>query len=316
MIPYVVWNRKGRIMLKKAKNALRPYFMIALGCMVMTVAMNLFLIPYKLAPGGVSGLSTVIFYVIGGAIPVGVLMLIINIPLFLTGLKSRGRQFLLRSLFGSVLLSLFIDLSTPFFNWLINEYFVRFDESMATPDLLLNGIIGGFIMGIGLGMVLKEEATTGGTDLAAAILKKISPKLTLGQYLLILDGLVVFFAAIAFRSVKLGLYAALSLYLSSKTIDAYIEGFNFAKSLMIISDKSDAIAQKLMMDVSRGVTGLKGLGMYSKMDKTVLLCVVKREEIPVVKEIVKDCDPDAFVLLSDVREVLGEGFLPLHPSKD
>ena len=166
-------------------------------------------------------------------------------------------------------------------------------------------------MGLGLGMVLKEEATTGGTDLAAALLKGF-PRRSIGELLLILDGCVILFATLVFRSVKLGLYASISLYISTKTIDTYIEGFHFAKSLMIISEKSQEISRRLMMDVDRGVTGLKGIGMYSGADKTVLLCVVKKQEMPKVKEIVKQCDPNAFVLLSDVREVLGEGFEPLH----
>lgn len=300
-------------MMKLSKSVWRSYLVIALGCLVMTIAMNLFLIPYKLAPGGVSGLSTVIYYLMGGILPVGMLMLIFNIPLFLTGYKSRGRQFLIRSLFGAVLLSLMIDGTSSFSNLLVNDYFIKFDQSMAIPDLLLNAIIGGFVMGIGLGIILKEEATTGGTDLAAAILRKYFPKFSMGQYLLILDGSVIIFATLAFRSVKLGLYAALSLYISSKTIDAYLEGMNFAKGLLIISEHSEIIAQRLLHDVDRGVTGLKGLGMFSKQEKTVLLCVVKREEITKVKEIVKECDHKAFVLLIDVREVLGEGFLPLHP---
>ncbi len=302
-------------MLKRFKEGCRPYLIITLGCLIMTISMNLFLIPYKLAPGGVSGLSTVIFYVIGSAIPVGMLMLFFNIPLFLTGYKSRGRQFLFRSLYGAVILSVMIDATWPFFNRLIHEYLIRFDETMAVPDLLLNALIGGLIMGFGLGIILKEDATTGGTDLGAAILKKLFPKFSVGQYLLFLDGCVILFATIAFRSVKLGLYAALSLYISTKTIDAYLEGLNFAKSLLIISDHSEEIAKRLMCDVERGVTGLKGMGMYSKQDKTVLLCVVKREEIAIVKEIVKDCDANAFVLLIDAREVLGEGFLPLQEKK-
>ncbi len=300
-------------MMKLFKGAWRPYLIIALGCFIMTISMNVFLIPFKLAPGGVSGLSTVIFYVFNGIIPVGTLMLIFNIPLFLTGYKSRGRQFLLRSLFGAVLLSVMIDGTSAFFNKLVNEYLIKFDEAMATPDLLLNALVGGRIMGFGLGVILKEDATTGGTDLAAALLRKHFPRFSMGQYLLFLDGSVIVFATLAFRSVKLGLYAALSLYIATKTIDAYLEGMNFAKSLLIISEQSEVIAARLMHDVDRGVTGLKGLGMYSKQEKTVLLCVVKREEITVVKDIVKDCDPKAFVLLIDVREVLGEGFMPLHP---
>lgn len=290
----------------------KPFLLIALGCLVMTFALNVFLIPFKLAPGGVSGLSTVIYYVVNKTIPVGALMLLFNIPLFLGGLKSRGRKFAIRSLYGAVLLSVLVDITAPFAENLINDSLIRFDSSMAVPDLLLNALVGGLIMGLGLGMVLKEDATTGGTDLAAAILKKVFPRFSLGNLLLMLDGLVIIFATIVFRSVKLGLYATISLYVSSKTIDTYIEGFNFAKSLMIISDRSEEIAGRLMTDVDRGVTGLKGMGMYSKADKTVLLCVVKKQEIPRVKEIVKECDPNAFILLSDVREVLGEGFQPLH----
>ncbi|NMA67561.1 MAG: YitT family protein [Clostridiaceae bacterium] len=286
------------------------YLKIALGCLVVTISMNLFLIPYKLAPGGVSGLSTVIFYLLNGKIPVGFLMLLFNIPLFLSGYKSRGRTFLIRSLYGAVLLSLFVDISTPLFDVLI-KYLIKFDETMALPDLLLNSLIGGALMGFGLGIILKENATTGGTDLAAAILRKLFPRYSLGQYLMFIDGLVIIFATLAFRSFKLGLYAALCLYISTKTIDAYMEGLKFAKGLLIISDSHDEIAQRLLTDVDRGVTGLKGIGMYSRKDKTVLLCVVKREEIPTVRTIVKKIDEKAFILLIDVREVLGEGFIPL-----
>jgi len=163
--------------------------------------------------------------------------------------------------------------------------------------------------------VLKEDATTGGTDLLAAVLGKMFPKFSVGQYLLFMDGCVIVFAIIAFKSVKLGLYASLSLYVASKSIDAYLEGMHFSKSLLIISENSEKIAQRLLNEVDRGVTGLKGIGMYSRKDKTVLLCVVKREEIHIVKEIVKDCDERAFVLLIDVREVLGEGFTPLQATQ-
>lgn len=299
----------------KEKKSWKSYILIALGCLITTISMNVFLIPFKLAPGGVSGLSTVIYYIIGGTIPVGTLMLILNIPLFLMGYRSKGHRFIIRSMFGAVMLSLMIDLTSPFFNWLINEYFISFDNEMANPDLLLYSLIGGGIMGFGLAIVLKEDATTGGTDLLAAVLKKLFPKFSVGQYLLFMDGFVIIFSVIAFKSVKIGLYASLCLYIASKSIDAYLEGMNFSKSLLIISEKSEMIAKRLLNEVDRGVTGLKGMGMYSKQDKTVLLCVVKREEIPTVKEIVKDCDQSAFVLLIDVREVLGEGFTPLPPTK-
>ena len=142
-------------MLKRFKDVLYPYIVIVIGCVVMTISMNLFLIPYKLAPGGVSGLSTVIFHLTNGMVPVGMLMLIFNIPLFLSGYKNRGKKFLFRSLFGAVFLSFLVDITAPFFNCLVNEYFVKFDETMATPDLLLNSFIGGLIMGFGLGIIFK-----------------------------------------------------------------------------------------------------------------------------------------------------------------
>ncbi|HHY63793.1 MAG TPA: YitT family protein [Clostridiaceae bacterium] len=300
----------------REKQPWKSYVLIALGCLITAIALNVFLIPFKLAPGGVSGLSTVVYYIIGGIIPVGVLMLIFNIPLFLLGYKHKGRGFMIRSLYGAVMLSLATDLTAPFFNWLTNEYFIALDNEMANPDLLLYALLGGGIMGFGLAIVLKEDATTGGTDMLAALLKNLFPKFSVGQYLLFMDGCVIVFAIIAFKSVKLGLYASLSIYVASKSIDAYLEGMHFSKSLLIISEKSEMIAQRLLTEVDRGVTGLKGIGMYSKKDKTVLLCVVKREEIPFVKQIVKECDQRAFVLLIDVREVLGEGFTPLPHSKD
>ena len=298
------------------KNGIKSYLTIGLGCFIITISMNLFLIPYKLAPGGVSGLSTVLYYVFNGNIPVGTLMLILNIPLFIIAYKSKGRKFFFRSLFGAVTLSLMIDSTAMIFNRIINEHFVNIDISMADSDLLLYALIGGGIMGFGLAIVLREDATTGGTDLISSVLHKVFPRFSVGQHLLLMDGLVIIFAAIVFKSVKLALYASMSLYVSTKTIDAYLEGLRFSKSLLIISEKSEHIAKRLLEEVDRGVTGLNGKGMYSKQDKTVLLCVVKREEIPVVKNIVKSCDEKAFILLMDAREVLGEGFAPLGLSKE
>ncbi|NLO93081.1 MAG: YitT family protein [Clostridiaceae bacterium] len=298
--------------MNRIKASWKSYLLISLGCLLVAISMNVFLIPYKLAPGGVSGLSTVLFHLFGGTIPVGTIMIALNIPLFLIGYRSKGRQFVVRSVFGSLMLSVLIDVTAPFLRWLVSDYFVYFDNTMAEPDLLLYSLIGGAIMGFGLAIVLKEDATTGGTDLMASVLNNKIPKFSVGQHLLFMDLCVVIFATIAFRSVKLGLYTTLCLYISSKTIDAYLEGINFSKALLIISEKQEEISERLMDEVGRGVTGLKGHGMYTKQDKTVLLCVVKREEIPTVKDIVRACDNKSFILLIDVREVLGEGFIPLE----
>ena len=215
------------------KLDIKSYFSIILGCFIMTVSMNMFLIPFRLAPGGVSGLSTVLYYVLEGSIPVGTLMLILNTPLFIIGYRSKGRQFLIRSLFGATLLSLMIDSTSLLFSRIINEHFIRFDNSMSDPDLLLYALIGGGIMGFGLAIVLREEATTGGTDLMAAVLHKLFRGFQSANTY-IYGRCNYTFATIVFRSVKLGLYASMCLYVSSKTIDAYLEGVRFSKAFNYI----------------------------------------------------------------------------------
>lgn len=294
-----------------------PYFLsllqILLGSAILAMSMNIFLVPYKIAPGGVSGIATVIFYLSGEKIPVGVAMLAMNIPLFLAGLKVRGRHFIIKSLIGAVLLSVIIDITEPWISSFLNR-FLSNPDGAGTHDLLLYALAGGVTTGLGLGFVFKEEATTGGTDMAAALLNKAIPWVPVGKILIILDGLVVLAAAVVFQSFQLGLYSVVALYVSAKTLDGFLEGINFSKSLMIISQKADFIAKTLMDKIDRGVTGLYGKGMYTGNSYTVLLCVVKKEEIHKVKNIVREIDPNAFVLLTDVREVLGEGFAPHHSS--
>ena len=163
-------------------------------------------------------------------------------------------------------------------------------------------------MGVGLGIVFRSGATTGGTDLGARIIHHFIPHFTMGQILLFIDTSVIIFATIAFGSFQLGLYAIVTLYISSKVIDAILEGVNFAKSVFIISDKPDEIADKILKDLDRGVTALKGTGMYTGLDKKVLFCVLHRSQIPALKEMVKSIDERAFVILTEIREVLGEGF--------
>ncbi len=284
---------------------------IFLGSAILALSMNIFLIPHKIAPGGVSGVATVLFYLSGQKIPVGVAMLAMNVPLFLAGLKVRGKHFIVRSIIGALLLSVIIDITEP---WTSSFADILLTDTVGSGshDLLLYALAGGVITGLGLGFVFKEEATTGGTDMAAALLARVFPWIPVGKILIILDGLVVLMAAIVFKSFQLGLYSAVALFVSAKTLDGFLEGINFSKSLMIISMQADSIAKALMDRIDRGVTGLYGKGMYTGNSYTVLLCVVKKEEIHKVKNTVREIDPDAFVLLTDVREVFGEGFTPHH----
>ncbi len=301
-------DRKIKQRLKKAFNIGKDYVWIILGSLITAAAINVFLVPYKIAPGGVSGIATVVFHLSGGRFPVGVTMLVLNIPLFIVGYRFVGRKFAFRTLFSTVFLSLAIDLSEPLTNYFIKTFIMQMEGAPTTPDLLLYAVFGGILSGAGLGIVFRSGATTGGTDLAARIVHHFLPHYTMGKLLLFIDGAVIVFAAVAFKSFLLGLYAIVSLFISSKVIDTILEGVNFAKAVYIISEQTDMIADRIMKELDRGVTALKGTGMYTHDDKQVLFCVLNRVQLPILKSMVKEIDPGAFVILMDIREVLGEGF--------
>jgi uncharacterized membrane-anchored protein YitT (DUF2179 family) len=286
----------------------KGYLWITLGSLITATAMNLFLVPYKIAPGGVTGIATVIYYISGSRLPVGAIMLALNVPLLMLGLKYLGGRFGIRTIFGTLFLSFVIDISEPFTRNFVEGYRIKLEEAASYPDILLYSIFGGLLMGIGLGLVFRSGATTGGTDLAARLINHWIPALTIGQTLLLIDSAVVVFAAVTFKSFQLALYAIVTLFITSKVIDAVLEGVNFAKALFIISDKAEEISMKIMEDLDRGVTALKGTGMYTGDEKQVLFCVVHRAQLPRLKEIVREIDARAFVVLAEIREVLGEGF--------
>ena len=274
------------------RTNLYDYFFIILGTLVTALSFNLFLIPHKIAPGGLSGIATVIYHISAGRIPAGTAMLVLNIPLFLLGIKELGGSFGFRTLLATVLLSLFID-------------FVKVPAM--TDDPILASIYGGVIMGIGLGLVFRGNATTGGTDLLAKIIHKFFPFIRIGWVLFVIDSLVVLTAALVFGPSE-ALYALVSLYLVTKLIDLIVEGLNAAKAFVIISDHSEIIAKRIMNELDRGVTLLKGKGAYTQQDKDVILCVINRSQTVRLKAIVNEIDPIAFVLVADVKEVMGEGF--------
>ncbi len=287
---------------------LKVYLLITFGAAITALAINVFLVPYKIAPGGLSGLSTVLFYMSGGKLPIGTTMLVINIPLFLMGYKFIGRKFFIRTIYGTIILSVIIDLTEKYMAELAQKLLINEAGTASTPDILLYSVIGGFISGIGLGIVLKMEATTGGTELAAKLLKRPVKSLTIGQTLLLIDGLIILFAIIVFKSVLIGLYSMVSLFITTKVIDALVEGVDYARAVLIISERQEEIAARIMIEMDRGVTELKGRGVYSGKDRNVLLCVLSRTEIQQIKDIVHQMDKNAFMILADVREVLGEGF--------
>jgi uncharacterized membrane-anchored protein YitT (DUF2179 family) len=281
----------------KFKRAFLEYLGIGLGCLMTAVGLIIFLVPNKIAAGGVSGLATLIYYLTG--FPVGTAMLLFNIPLFIIGVKVLGRHMGFRTLFGIVILSVGTDLLGPFF-------------PVLTHDPLLASLYGGAVCGVGMGLVFKFRGTTGGTDLVASLLHRFFPTISIGQGLLIVDAFVIALAGLVF-SAELALYAVVALFISSKVIDLIQEGFNLAKALFIISDHADEICVDILEKMGRGVTTLCGKGGYTGQPKNVLLVVVSRTEVAEVKALTLGRDPRAFVILTDVHEVMGEGFQEWKP---
>ncbi len=265
---------------------------ILFGSLCMALGMNLFLIPNKIVAGGLSGIGTVLYHLFG--LPVGLSVLVMNVPLFLLSWKILGRSFGVKTLFATVILSVFID-TTSF-------------VSVLTDDLLLASLVGGGMVGMGLGLILRQDASTGGTDLAAKIVHKVLSFISVGQILLVIDALVVLTAGMVFGQYELALYAGVTIFISARVIDAVVIGVNYTKAAYVISEKSDSISQRILKEMDRGVTELKGKGKYTNSDRPVLMCVLRSRDVPHLKQIVSDMDPGAFVFISDVREVLGEGF--------
>ena len=278
------------------RKILMNYGGITAGSGITALGLVLFLIPGKIAAGGVSGLATVIYHLFH--LPAGLTMLALNIPLFIAGLQQLGLVFSFKTIYGTVSLSIFVDLLARFL-------------VPPTQDPLLAAIYGGLLTGLGLGIVFRSGGTTGGTDLAARIIHRYL-KLSVGQALMAVDAVVIMLAGLVFN-LELALYALLALFLTTKVLDFVQEGFGHAKAALIISEKNQEIGRAILSEMNRGATALEGRGLYTGTAKELLLCVVSRAEITKLKGLVVEVDPEAFVVLSDVREVLGEGFQEIRP---
>lgn len=273
-------------------SRLKLFLRVILGTTISAVSLNVFLAPLDIAPGGVSGLAIAINHLT--RFPLGALIFALNIPIFLWGLKYFGRKFILSSLIGMFFLSFFTDLFT---------FLPRL-----TDDVLLSAIYGGVLLGLGVGLVFSAGFTTGGTDIVVQILKDKKPSLSLGRLILIIDAFIIGFAGIVFQKWETLLYSAVSLYISTFIIDLIVEGGDSAKVAYIISECPRQLAAAISSGLKRGTTHLHASSFYTNAEKSVLICVVKNYEITKLKNIIKETDSKAFVILSDSREVLGNGF--------
>lgn len=288
--------RKKKIPFKKLIKRLLG---ITVGSLIQALGIVLFLSPNKIAPGGFSGLSIIIYHLTG--FPVGAMYFILNLPLFIVASKKWGFSFIGLTLYGTITSSIFIDL----FSYLL---------SPMTDNPILASIYGGVLVGIGVGIVFKYWGSTGGTDLLSQLIYSYVG-LSFGTSMLILDTTIVVIAAFVFRSPEYALYGMLALFISSKVIDYVQEGFSTAKTVFVISDKTQEIKLRIFKELERGVTELKVIGSYTGIERDALLCVVQQKELSLIKEIIHDEDPNAFVIIGDAKEVIGEGFIPIEDAK-
>ncbi|QDP42205.1 YitT family protein [Radiobacillus deserti] len=266
------------------------YSLVILGSFFVAVAFNVFLLPHEVASGGVAGISTITKAVFGWE--PSVVQWALNIPLFIAGIFLLGMSFGAKTLVGTVIL--------PFFVFLTKDF-----PSVASEPLL-GAIFGGMGVGLGLGIVFRGRASTGGIDLAAQIFHKFIP-LPLSICVAIFDGMIVTTAAFVF-SIEQGLYALIGLFVTSKTIDFVQVGMNTSKNVLIITKEVQEVRKALLQDVDRGVTVLQGTGGYTNEERQVMMCVVARGEFSKVTKLVRAIDSDAFVVVMNATEVLGEGF--------
>ena len=264
-----------------------------LGSATVALAVAVFTVPNDIAPGGVSGLATALAYV--SPVSVGVWTLLLNVPLLLTAWRLLGPRALAMTLLATVLLSVFIDL----FAALLPGY---------TNNVLLAAVAGGVLSGLGVGVLFLRGISTGGTDLAALLLKNPFPNLPTGIMLLLIDACVVAVAVVIFRDIEVALYSAITIYLSSKVIDALAQGVDYAKVIYVVSERGEEISRVLNECTDRGTTLLNAQGGYTGKDKQLVVTVTRRNVLAQTLRLIRQTDPRAFVFVTDSTEVHGEGF--------
>jgi len=286
-----------RIIVKpKLPKLIWDFFMITLGAACMALSYDLFLVPHKIAPGGAAGVATILHYLF--KLPVGTMIFVVNIPLFAWGLKEFGKKFGFRTIYAVFMTSFLTDLLQA-----------EFHLKAATNNTILAAVYGAVLLGVGLGLAFRHQATTGGSDIVAQIIAKYT-NATPGMGIMLVDFVIIALAGLTFGKVDLALYGFITLYISTHILDVMLEGWSYNKAAYIISDHWELIRGEVVLGLDRGGTMWAGQGFYKGAEKTILFCVVSRRELAQLREAVKLLDPKAFMVVSDAKEVLGYGFKP------
>lgn len=277
------------------KTILKDSIMITVGCFLLAAAINLFLAPNRISAGGISSVGTILLYLFG--IKMSLTNIALNIILFVFGFKMLGKYSVVQTIYGILMLSLFLE---------ITEMLPVYNENE-----MLAALSGGVLMGAGVGLVVKTGASTGGSDFAGLMLKKLFGHISLAMLIMWIDCAVVILSGVVFKSLTVMFYSIMSLFVSSVVADKILTFGDKAKMIQIFSQKPNEISACVLSRYGRGVTGVHSVGMYSQDEKLMLICVVSPKELPKYISMIKQTDPSAFVVVSDVREVMGEGFKKL-----
>ena len=265
---------------------------LALGCTLMAASTSLFLLPNQLSSGGFVGIATITYYLLN--LPVGLVIVVLNLPLFILSFFRIGKGFLVRAILGTLFLAVFIDIFNKF--------------PPLTTDRVLACIFGGITTGLGTALVLKSLSSTGGTDLLSYIIRSYKPYFRSGTLIVVIDTIIVFLNVLFFKDIEIGLYSTITIYLMGKMIDIVFEGVYFTKMMFIISDRYKEIANAIEKNVRRGITGIQAKGMYTNEEKIMLWCISSRNEAIRIKQICKKIDRKSFIVISNAREAYGIGF--------
>ena len=280
----------------KVKIIFYEFLLLNIGALFLSLGTSIFMLPNKLSNGGFSGIATIIYYFFN--IKMSTSILILNVPFFIIGYKRCGRGFFLKTLYSTIVYSYEIDWFNSVFS----------DLKLNELDMFLSSIYGGIFVGIGCALSYKANGSTGGTDLIAHIIRSYTNKVKTSELIVYIDFIVVILNLIVFRELEIGLYSLLIIYLVGKSIDFIFEGVNFCKVVYVISDKYKEIGEDIINKLNKGATGLYSKGLYLNNDKEIIMCIVKRNDVIKIKNLSKKIDRNAFIIVTDAREVYGLGF--------
>lgn len=288
-------EKKRLIRARKILDFTKNFILIVLGAYLISLSINMFLLPHKMTTGGASGIATILYYL--SNIPMGITILAINLPLFVIAIVKLGKKFVIKTIFSTVLLSVFLEL-------------FKYDQVIQTTqiDLLMSCISGGIISGIGLSLTFKAGASSGGSDLLANIIYKLTKIQSLSKVLMGIEIVIISGVIICFKDINLGLYSIIALFISTKVIDVIFDGIYNTKVATIITKKGDQIVESILSELGRGATITNSIGAHSGEENTTITCVITRNQIASLKQIIRDNDNRAMMYITNANEAIGKGF--------